>query len=1225
METDVEGSDDDAQGQSKHTVLWEKCIHQSIYVDLSENESLNLSDLERSLLLHVSQDESAASVPSIHLTAEHADLSDATSSESSVNSQSDGLVEHKSHMLQPAAQCPKRMLRFDNSGQNTSDEEQEELPYDGGLGSNYSKNVISKISSGRKETVNSSPDSPDCFEPNTGNNATVTESLLPVEQTSDNQATSKTADMRKENVFITAKQSPFPPPRPCPADIHQLLLRHFPQEDLLQTDRLIQAETLPEVSLIESMDDTGCSLVSTHDSDSIDSNQSNSSASDPEVLKEKNSGSEGNGDSKTDVTSYTTDSTTLSLEGSGNSSVVNVSKQEKAKKDQQVPKVPLMRMRSFSDMKYGQGQVHYPLPDFSKISSKVKTHKVPSGPGRPAPQRVAAMHRTRSSPEILEVISRVLEDSDQTSENTHVLSDAARTPPNPAHQLQLSSEVMHNDGTTGDFGGSAPTLVGRHLEPFTPHPLSGGRNLQSNVRVRSSTSCAQPAEVLSDGEQMTAELRDVVCQFMQKVSVKMCQRRNLHTARSICHPSPNQVEEFKRSVSHLSVSTTEQQDMLRSIMEAQDQLERRYISKKEEHRALEMQSYMGVSRNTGTFDPNRHVEGDIFRIGMHLEDIKEIIDRNICEQVSLPCSSSTPTSVKDILDMKPLCMSTPLPLPSLQEASGADYSNLHYQTETWNGEDKISEDVDQNVGHQTSSELVISDPSQRNTRFSSSMSRCLYVTEQEVDIQTAEVDDEVSSALSEALDHSNILEYLSGAKLSSRHSQQTPECCSTLEAVLNVSSDAAICSPSQPPVNTSSLTSQIVRAETDSGFGSLYLNQTGLFQPNLLAGRVQPQNDAPSNSDSEASCSNVQSVQSVATRQGLDSPQQSGVAVGVEQWVENTTKLSSLRLKEETKGKWKPSAPLHDHISDPILRCTVAAVESSSCLCSCSCKSEAIVALQSEVSRLREDLQECLVQLPLIAREVDYLASVRQQRAKTRSRSQHRSTYNRTRHDRNILSSRQMTIADWISVNMDQSKKSVDSTDSDLLQCTEMSIGGRITPEFREGPKPPNLKHKQGVPHTRAKEGPQDFITEKSYSKEHRPAFSSTYHQKPLLQVNYGSSSSLPASYKIREPSELQNTKHHRKRSTQSDTALLPSDVYFQRTPSPASVASKTGSKESRSKRSKEDDIIMSLDMAIELARNMKQTTDKMAKRLSADLSESHPRRTPHNMQPLEGSKHGLL
>lgn len=45
--------------------------------------------------------------------------------------------------------------------------------------------------------------------------------------------------------------------------------------------------------------------------------------------------------------------------------------------------------------------------------------------------------------------------------------------------------------------------------------------------------------------------------------------------------------------------------MLRSMMEAQDELERKYISKKDEHRALEMQNYMGLSRNTGTFDPDR--------------------------------------------------------------------------------------------------------------------------------------------------------------------------------------------------------------------------------------------------------------------------------------------------------------------------------------------------------------------------------------------------------------------------------------------------------------------------------------------------------------------------------------------------------------------------------------------------------------------------------------------
>lgn len=104
-------------------------------------------------------------------------------------------------------------------------------------------------------------------------------------------------------------------------------------------------------------------------------------------------------------------------------------------------------------------------------------------------------------------------------------------------------------------------------------------------------------------------------------------------------------------------------------MDAQDQLERRYISKKEEHRALEMQNYRGLSRNTGTFDPSRRVEGDIFRIGMHLEDIKEMIDKNAHEQILPPRSSSTPTSVTNMLDMKPLCTSTPLPPPSLREVN----------------------------------------------------------------------------------------------------------------------------------------------------------------------------------------------------------------------------------------------------------------------------------------------------------------------------------------------------------------------------------------------------------------------------------------------------------------------------------------------------------------------------------------------------------------------------
>lgn len=55
----------------------------------------------------------------------------------------------------------------------------------------------------------------------------------------------------------------------------------------------------------------------------------------------------------------------------------------------------------------------------------------------------------------------------------------------------------------------------------------------------------------------------------------------------------------------------------------------------------------------------------------------------------------------------------------------------------------------------------------------------------------------------------------------------------------------------------------------------------------------------------------------------------------------------------------------------------------------------------------------------------------------------------------------------------------------------------------------------------------------------------------------------------MREPSLLQPTAQHRKRSTQSDTALLPSNVFFQRTLSPLSVSPKTGSRTGRHRGSK--------------------------------------------------------
>lgn len=57
------------------------------------------------------------------------------------------------------------------------------------------------------------------------------------------------------------------------------------------------------------------------------------------------------------------------------------------------------------------------------------------------------------------------------------------------------------------------------------------------------------------------------------------------------------------------------------------------------------------------------------------------------------------------------------------------------------------------------------------------------------------------------------------------------------------------------------------------------------------------------------------------------------------------------------------------------------------CCCSCVCVfSEAFLALQSEVSRLKKDLQDGLVQLPHLAQRMDYLSSKYRQDRRSRTR-----------------------------------------------------------------------------------------------------------------------------------------------------------------------------------------------------------------------------------------------
>ncbi|MEQ2169301.1 hypothetical protein GOODEAATRI_023772, partial [Goodea atripinnis] len=484
---------------------------------------------------------------------------------------------------------------------------------------------------------------------------------------------------------------------------------------------------------------------------------------------------------------------------------------------------------------------------------------------------------------------------------------------------------------------------------------------------------------------MTAELREIVVQFIQKV------------------------EEFKCNVTSMAVSTAEQQMILRSMMEAQDELKRKYISQKEEHRALVMQNYIGLSRNTGTFDPERLVEGDIFRIGMHLEDIKEVIDRNTYEQISPPHSSSTPTSIAISLNMKPSSptfhTSSPPSSPSLLEGKLAGFITESCKEDGPREEDKEGEadtsEVNVNGGLNPSSELrtagplneTVGQPFNNSQLCSPSSFSDLLGSAEGPHCPKAEDEQETTSGLSETTAHWGPLVYPSGTRSPSKQSQWTTdsvalntssECdlddCVSLAVEVSCSSHPprGTHSISEPVVNTSSVSQRILGSETDSGFGSSYLNQsaTKTFQPNDLTGSVHAEYEDLSNPDSEASCSNLETAihtDAVAAHSSIQTLHCEEAAAAVKLWVESTTNEPSVRLHRTVQIH---PVPLHNHISEPTLSTTMDAVtDRRSPLNFCSCNSEAILALQTEVSKLKMDLEQGLVQLPHLAQRMDYLTS----------------------------------------------------------------------------------------------------------------------------------------------------------------------------------------------------------------------------------------------------------
>ncbi|XP_056600632.1 uncharacterized protein LOC130418476 isoform X3 [Triplophysa dalaica] len=1212
---DADGEDDARSAPS--SVLWEKRIEQSIFVDISDDDSLHFSDLQDAFTVHLSQGSGAPGSP------QFTDVTEKGSTESTESISSECVEDmNKSRMTPILRSAVKAVVeRHEDDAINTSDEEHEELPYDGAHTNN--------------KTV------PDVHA--TYSNGSEIFAIMSVKETSNHKATKDVS----------------PPLAVC--HISDFLLRHFSQEELLNSSRMIEAETLPEISLMDSMDESVLSRVISH-APQINSEERETiqnKIQEPNSTTTKSHGllnvtvseddmeEAANNCSNTNISNVSNSSykpenmffqDTASSRGSD---VVSAGEDVHPKKSfsassldlskADAPKVSFSRTRSFSDMKYGQGQVHYPLPDFSKVAPKVK---IPKGNVSVKPishSQSPALARVHSSPVILgkntssataDIISRVLEDS-------HIVFSDKEEQSGLAHQFQaeydrLLAKYTDTENLIGQVRLTRNQQIHASSEPSvsinwsetttnndnvskltakTPQAPTAGLGEEQCCLVQNSLTVQTEPQTLTDGERLTSDLREIISSFVHKV------------------------DEFKTCVNTMSMNVQEQQMILKSMMEAQDQLERNYLTKREEHRALEMQNYMGLARNTGEFDPDREVEGHIFRIGMQLEDIKEQIDRNICHLFNLPPSSPTPSP--------PPCKESSLasPHPSLHEESLFCNSTMRKNMEN-------EEDEDFEVGDEN------------NQGESSYILQCTFTTPTP---GTSNEEDSLTTTGEEDFYE----EFLTQGCPAALKQKPTYDRCEekTAPGEGSFSSEGLhYTGPSAEP--TKDKTQRFVRPEIDSGFGSTDISRptTGLSHtsPDALSSSALSDDvisvASISASDSDASYSNERTTISVATR-----PVQPTVN-NIDYEELHTTASDSNYITQNAAlkfNKWgKASMPggmsSHENTIEgggPVhLGKNNAAYETPNrdrhLSSHCSCHNEVILALQYEVSLLKRALEESLSYLPHMSRRADCLTS--RSPSENRHRTQtHGSNSRRVKTDTSLR-----RTEDWISSDMEPSNsKEVEDSDQTLsfqrafsppheqTHGRLSSLSDRRSRDTRSPSKASVQSTSQFDPsrsHQRASTG----LSTNNKSADTRPIYKSPTHRqamgnlgntfinskksaslftahpshKTLLQVNYGSSSSLPAGFKVRDQESKQPVSS-RRRSTQSDSALLPSNVFFQR------MSPRTPGR--RHYKSREESMHKTLDKALQAAFLMKQTTDRMADALSGDLAKAQLQKKLYGMHPL--------
>ncbi|MEE6516859.1 hypothetical protein FKM82_026657, partial [Ascaphus truei] len=300
----------------------------------------------------------------------------------------------------------------DDGTVDSSDDEQEDLPYDGNL-ERY------LIPSSHYKEVN-----------NCGDHSDLHQSLTSLAEDKEANDVTESEGGKDKDLFPVAKSNAFSISEgvfKCttkPDDgtslvatnegkskklefsstiIPDVLLRHFSDDSLLNPCQFIDHETIPEISIAESSDETvinrKCRTKCSQDDFGMGQDEDFESyllgrhENDGFGYQEENVTSESNSDVD-EATSHGSDGEKSPILIQENTDL-NETLIDNIDKESQDHKYELER-RPSHEIKYGQGQVHYKLPDFSKVPPKVK---IPKGNGPVTP--MTKLKRARSSPNLM--------------------------------------------------------------------------------------------------------------------------------------------------------------------------------------------------------------------------------------------------------------------------------------------------------------------------------------------------------------------------------------------------------------------------------------------------------------------------------------------------------------------------------------------------------------------------------------------------------------------------------------------------------------------------------------------------------------------------------------------------------------------------------------------------------------------------------------------------------